>query len=218
MSLTEQGAQDTVVRGAELGDLARLYEPDIMLVTAPVPLSPEAEAHAAALVGSEPHSDQVEVHTGEGAQAADALLRLARGGDGSAEPYAAYLAEVVEVFASLLEARRVGVRQVVADGPHCPRFHVDQVVARGVLNVVGPSTEWLAEADVDRSRLGHAGGLDDATSGLVRSGAQLHRAELATLAVFKGSAWPGAEERAIVHRSPPADGSRRLVLTLDWMD
>ena len=39
-----------------------------------------------------------------------------------------------------------------------------------------------------------------------------------TLAVFKGTTWPGAADRAVVHRSPPPNGSRRVVLTLDWLE
>ena len=128
-----------------------------------------------------------------------------------------YVEEVTEVFAQLLGAHAVGVRQIVSDGPHCPCFHVDRVPARGVLNILGACTEWLRDADVDRSRLRRAGGPEDATSGLVREGGILDRSEPRTLAVFKGTTWPGAEERAVVHRSPPPDGERRLLMTLDWL-
>ena len=71
---------------------------------------------------------------------------------------------------------------------------------------------------VDRSRLGHAGGPDDGASGLVRCWDRLDRAETGSLTVFKGTAWPGAADRAVVHRSPPKDGQRRVLLTLDWLD
>ena len=107
---------------------------------------------------------------------------------------------------------------MVADRPHCPRFHVDRVAARGVLHVLGAPTEWLQEGAVDRARLGHAGGVDDASSGLVLDWGRLERAEPGTLAVFKGATWPGAEDRAVVHRSPPADGTRRVLVTLDWIE
>ncbi|MEM7517635.1 MAG: DUF1826 domain-containing protein [Planctomycetota bacterium] len=123
-----------------------------------------------------------------------------------------------ELFADLLGARLVGVRQIVADGPHCSRFHVDRVLARGVLTVLGACTEWLGEDHLDRSRLGHSGGTDDATSGLVLNWSGLERGELGHLAVFKGTVWPEAAERAVVHRSPPADGQRRLILTLDCLE
>ncbi|MEM6676011.1 MAG: DUF1826 domain-containing protein [Planctomycetota bacterium] len=207
-----------IVRGVELADLARLYDPDVMLVTAPIPPSPEALLHASTLAEAGLRHSQVKVETPDEVPFAGQLDGLAGVGGEHAEAWTAYLEEVTGVFASLVGARVVGVRQVVSDGPHCPRFHVDKILARGVLNVIGGRTEWLDEADVDRTRLGHAGGPDDATSGLVRPGSRLGRAESGTLAVFKGTAWPGAAERAVVHRSPPADGGLRVLLTLDWLD
>ena len=208
----------SVVRGIELIDLVRLYEPDVMLVVAPTSPSSGAMLHAHELAAAGPRQSQVEVSTPDEVPVPGVLDRLAAEGGEHADAWVAYLEEVTALFAHLVGARAVGVRQVVADGPHCPRFHVDRVPARGVLNVIGACTEWLDEADVDRSRLGHAGGGDDATSGLIRAGARIERAEAGTLAVFKGTAWPDAAERAVVHRSPPSDGTRRVVLTLDWLD
>lgn len=213
-----QLATEPLVRGTALADLARLYDPDVMVVTAPTAPGPGVLRHAAALADGGPRQLKAEVPTPGGVPDPGALASLARHDADDADAWIAYLEEVATVFAHLLDAREVGVRQVVADGPHCPRFHVDQVLARGVLNVLGSCTEWLGEADVDRGLLGHAGGADDATSGLVRAWGRLGRAELGALTVFKGTAWPGAEERAVVHRSPPPNGERRVVLTLDWLD
>ena len=209
---------EPVVRGTNLADLTRLYDPEVMLVTAPLPPGDAALAHAQAMAEAGPRSSQVQVATPDGEPTAGALDQLALADEPGARAWATYLEEVTAVFAELLGAHVVGVRQVVADGPHCPRFHVDQVVARGVLNVLGARTEWLDDRDADRTRLGHAGGPDDATSGLVHRWDRLGRAGCGELAVFKGTAYPHASERAIVHRSPPSDGSPRVVLTLDWME
>ena len=213
-----QGTPGAVFRGSEPADLAMLYDPAVMLVTAPTLPSPGALRHAAALADAGVRQSKAEVSTPDGVPTAGALERLARRDGKYAQEWVAYIERVTGLFADLLDARVVGVRQVVSDGPHCPRFHVDQVPARGVLNVLGACTEWLDDADVDRSRLGHAGGADDATSGLRREGSVLGRAEHGRLAVFKGTTWPGAGESAVVHRSPPADGTRRLLLTLDWLE
>jgi len=202
----------------ELADLARLYDPDVMLVTAPMVPSPGARRHLETLATGELLQSRVEVPTPEWVPDSGVLGRLSSGEGEDARSWVSYVEEVTAVFAALLGAAAVGVRLVVSDGPHCPRFHVDRVLARGVLHLVGAPTEWLDEADIDRSRLGHAGGLDDRTSGLVRRWSHLRRAEPCELAVFKGTAWPGAKERAIVHRSPPADGCRRVLLTLDALD
>lgn len=206
-----------MVRGAERADLALLYEPEVMLVTAPIAPSAHALRGAQALLDAGPRQSTVEVRNSAGVPIPGELDHLAANAGEFARAWVSYLEQVSGLFADLFDARVVGVRQIVADGPHCPRFHVDQVLARGVLNVLGACTEWVDEADIDRSRLGHAGGAEDAHSGLVRPGSPLERAELGTLAVFKGTAWPGASERAIVHRSPPPDGRRRLMLTLDWL-
>lgn len=211
-------AAGPIIRAAHLADLTRLYDPEVMLVTAPLPPGKAALDHAEAMARAGPRSSTVQVATPDGDPVAGTLDQLALAEVPSAPAWSAYLEEVTGVFAELLGAHVVGVRQVVADGPHCPRFHVDRVVARGVVNVLGARTEWLDDRDADRTRLGHAGGPDDATSGLVRRWDRLGRAECGELAVFKGTASPRASERAIVHRSPPSDGSPRVVLTLDWME
>lgn len=211
------GALDAVVQGAELTDLARLYDPRVMLAMAPIAPNPNALRHGRALANSGLCSSVVEVSTPDGVPAAGVLDRLATGEGDHGEAWGSYLEQVTSCFALLFGAEVVGVRQVVSDGPHCPRFHVDRVHARGIINVVGPCTEWLSDDNVDRSRLGHAGGPDDAQSGLVGDWSRLARIDSGALAIFKGTAWPGAADRAIVHRSPPANGSRRLLLTLDWL-
>ena len=207
-----------VLRCEEISDLALLYSPEVLLATVSMPPGPDALAYAAALAAAGVRTVTSEVVCSDGEARVGTLDGLVlRNGVGAAA-WGEYVGEVAGAFALLVGARVVGVRQVVADGPHCPRFHVDRVAVRGVLTVVGPGTEWLADNYLDRSRLGHAGGDDDATSGLVRRWDRVERAEPGSLAVFKGTAWPGIEERAVVHRSPPADGARRVVLTLDWLD
>lgn len=213
-----EGAVQPVLRGTEFADLARLYDPDVLLVTVPTRPSAEAVLHAEALASAGLGHSTVEVKTPDGVATPGALDRLSAREAAHARVWASYLEDVTTLFAHLVGARTVGVRQVVADGPHCPRFHVDRVPMRGVLNVIGACTEWLEDADIDRSRLGHAGGRDDRTSGLVRRWDRLDRAEPGELAVFKGTEWPDADERAVVHRSPPPNGGRRLVLTLDWLE
>lgn len=207
----------TIWRAGEVTGLARIYDPSVMLAVAPLPPSEEAMAHAQTLLGAGERRTLAHVDTPEGIPIPEPLRRLAVHESEHADAWTAYLEQVTEVFSYLLDARCVGVRLIVSDAPHCPRFHVDRVVARAVLTVTGPGTEWLDHAYVDRTCLGHAGHAD-ASSGLVRDWDRLEHAGPGELAVFKGAAWEGAEERTIVHRSPPADGNRRVVLTLDWLE
>lgn len=208
----------SVLRCAEISDLALLYEPEVLLVTAAMNPGREAFGHASALAEAGERTSTAEVVCCDGEAQGGTPGALALKGADGAQAWADYVGDVAGAFALLVGARLVGVRQVVADGPHCPRFHVDRVAVRGVLTVLGPGTEWLPNGDLDRGRLGHAGGDDDATSGLVRRWECLERAEPGSLAVFKGTAWPDIGDRAVVHRSPPASGTRRVVLTLDWLD
>ena len=197
----------------EVAELAELYDPRVMVVSLPMPPPTRAKAHARALVHSGPRQGTAELSTATADPAQ--LLPLAERGAPHAEAWAQFLMRAAIIFGDLLGAGGVGVRQIVADEPHCSRFHVDQVAARGVLHVTGPTTEWLIDGAADRTRLGHRGGTDDMQAGVVRSWSGLRSTPPASLTVFKGAAWPGAEQAAVIHRSPASSGRRRLLVTLD---
>lgn len=152
------------------------------------------------------------------------LRAAVRAGAPDLSPFAAHLdavllddvAALVSLFADLTECASVGVRMAVTRAPMCPRFHVDHVTLRAAVTYVGPGTEWIDHAAVDRGRLGHAAGdAPDERSGLLHPGARIERARPFDFVVLKGTAWPGNEARGAVHRSPPGDGSPRLLVTLD---
>lgn len=121
------------------------------------------------------------------------------------------------VIADITDAEMVGVRLARHDAAMCPRFHVDRVLVRLCTAYCGSGTEYLADADADRDRLGFAaGGQPDETSGLLREGATIARASTGAVVVLKGEAWPGNAGRGAVHRSPATSSDApRLVLTLD---
>lgn len=128
---------------------------------------------------------------------------------------AAWLDDVgalVEVFAELFGAPRVGLRVMTLSGPMCPRFHVDRIPVRLLTTYAGPGTEWLCDRDVTRERLGPgAAGKPDESSGLLRPGARIRRLPAGAVALFKGSAWDTGQLGGVVHRSPHAVGGRLLV-------
>lgn len=119
--------------------------------------------------------------------------------------------QLVELFADLFEADRLGARLSLTDSAMCPRFHVDRVVCRLVVALSGPGSEFLADDDVRRASLGA-----NHETPVERPGAQIHRLEPLEVGLFKGEAWPGFKGRGIVHRSPPT-AERRLVMTLDLL-
>ncbi|NOU31527.1 MAG: DUF1826 domain-containing protein [Polyangiaceae bacterium] len=125
-----------------------------------------------------------------------------------------------ELMGELTGCATVGIRCARLDAPMCPRFHVDRVGVRLVTTLVGPGTEYVASEHVNRAMLGHAaGGASDDTSGLLRPGAVIARAEAGDVVLMKGESWPGNAGSGAVHRSPPTQATHacapRLVVTID---
>jgi hypothetical protein len=127
---------------------------------------------------------------------------------------AAFVADVtwlVQAFACLLGARRIGLRLRSLAKPMCPRFHVDHVPLRLISTYAGVASEWLEEGGMDRRRLGEA-------LAEPRDEDRIQRLQAGWVALAKGEKWSGNEGAGLIHRSPtPAPGERRLLLTLDWL-
>ncbi|QGZ29936.1 DUF1826 domain-containing protein [Stutzerimonas stutzeri] len=144
----------------------------------------------------------------------DLQLRSLASGYRSLAGHAGFVADVawlVQAFACLLDARRIGLRLRVLDKPMCPRFHVDQVPLRLITTYAGAGSEWLREDSMPRSQLGDPG------AGPI-SDADIEHLQPGEVALFKGEKWQGNEGAGIVHRSPQAaPGNGRLILTLDWL-
>lgn len=130
------------------------------------------------------------------------------------EGHAAFVADVtwlVEAFACLLGARRIGLRLRSLSKPMCPRFHVDHVPLRLITTYAGVASEWLEESAMDRRRLGDPQA-EPSGDGRIR---QLRAGDVA---LAKGERWESNEGAGLIHRSPtPALAERRLLLTLDWL-
>lgn len=128
--------------------------------------------------------------------------------------YAAFISDVgllVDAFAYLVGAERVGVRLRVLESAMCPRFHVDRVPLRLVTTYQGPGCEWLKEGVLHRTLLNSLAAEQVADAAIQH----MHAGDVALL---KGERWEGNELTPIVHRSPTlTTGQRRLILTLDWL-
>ena len=163
--------------------------------------------------------------------AADGLLRLGYRGElaaGESPTLAAWpagagrqvleadIALLADLYATLLDCPRVGWRVEVLYKAMCPRFHVDRTGIRLVTTWRGAGTEWLAEADADRSKLGAAsGGLPDEQSGLMCEN-KVGRSVTGDVVLLKGSLWQGNAGRGAIHRSPACrDTMPRVMLALD---
>ncbi len=128
---------------------------------------------------------------------------------------------LLDLFAILADAHRIGIRLAITRSATCPRFHVDRVGLRMICTWQGPGTEWLEHGDVDRRYLGvGVQAPDGGGAGLLLPGAVVHRMRAFDVGIFKGEDWPGNLGRGAVHRSPACDpgGPVRVMATFDDLD
>jgi hypothetical protein len=128
---------------------------------------------------------------------------------------------LIELFSTLCDSDRIGLRLTITRDALCPRFHADGVNLRLICTWQGPGTEWLEPESIDRAYLGTgSGGLRDETSGLLLPGAQIYRMRPFEVGLLKGDTYPGNAGRGVVHRSPRPDhsGVWRVMVTLDEID
>ena len=151
---------------------------------------------------------------GEGAQ------RLLRGLGSAAG--ATLLADDIETLARRF-ARITGAPEVVASlaivhTDKCRKFHADYKPLRLLCTYLGPGTEWVDNADVDRTHLAQVvDTVELANARIVPRSSRIQRAQAGDVVILKGELHPGNHGRGAVHRSPPIQATldTRLVLTLD---
>ncbi|KNC65940.1 DUF1826 domain-containing protein [Pseudoalteromonas ardens] len=131
-----------------------------------------------------------------------------------------HLAMLVDMFCTLFELKRAGLRLTILNKAMCPKFHVDHIPCRLVSTLGGVASQWLPHDTVDRSKLGAGSkGKKDHESGIYTSESDIQQLNAGDVALLKGSGWLGNEDGALVHRSPaPVSGETRLLLTLDFID
>ncbi|ALM53642.1 DUF1826 domain-containing protein [Halomonas huangheensis] len=120
---------------------------------------------------------------------------------------------LAEAMACLFETDSVGIRLRLLDAAMCPRFHCDNLPVRLVTTYVGPGSEWLPEAGINRAGLG-APSSDKPE--VLRDPQAIQQLQSGDLALLKGSGWIGNEASGLVHRSPAlVSGQKRLLVTMD---
>ncbi len=121
-------------------------------------------------------------------------------------------------LASVAGCVEVRARMVSTGDDQCRLFHVDEPALRILSTYAGPGTQWVEDGAVRREHLGTGGLPADAFNrALLHPGAAVHQARTGWVCLQKGDAYPGNRGRAIVHRSPPIEGTgvRRMRLTLE---
>jgi hypothetical protein len=137
------------------------------------------------------------------------------------------LAEIIEIYTYLTDAKQIGLRLISLDKAMCPGFHVDKVGIRLVCTYKGPASEWLEKPDVDRTKLGLvAQGIPDDKSGIIKHPENIRSMTPFDIGLLKGESWMTQQGtpnqgNGIVHRSPSVDSAEqglRLLLTLDTFE
>jgi len=120
---------------------------------------------------------------------------------------------LVSMYADLFDAEKIGLRLELVNKTVCPYFHVDKVISRLVTTYHGPATQWLTEANTNRTALKERHYQD-----IVINQQQLRQADIGDVMLFKGESWQDSMVEPIVHRSPECPShQRRLLLTLDMI-
>jgi hypothetical protein len=215
--LRETPRARTAVISGDFADLARIYQPDVNLCL----IRREPEPAIGRFVGQLLNQGaQIESSQALSFEHFDfsSLLPEYRELEGH-DSWWRDIARLTAAFCDLFETGSVGLRLRTLNQAMCPRFHVDFVPCRLVCTYGGRGTEWLADDEVDRSKLGLAGskGLPDEDSGLILGSVRAMPAY--AVALMKGATWEGRDYPGAVHRSPrpSLEQPRRLLLTLDLL-
>jgi len=99
-------------------------------------------------------------------------------------------------LAGLTNASAVRIRLEIVETDACRKFHTDYVTARLLTTLWGQGTQWIEAAQPT----------------------SINQLSAGDVGIFKGRLW--AEEPAVLHRSPPLEGTgeARLLLVVDPFD
>lgn len=200
-----------------LADLAEIYDPDVNLCIVRRNIASEVERFVSQFLASSATLSLVEQLTFQSFDFYALLPQLAHLPGHRA--FCADIASLCVIYTDLFGLQTIGLRLRSLDKAMCPKFHVDSVTCRLVCTYGGIGTEWLADNDVNRTKLGMgSGGLSDTESGLLRREDAIQTMPAYAIGLMKGSQWAGNEQHGAVHRSPQlsAASPRRLLLTIDF--
>lgn len=112
------------------------------------------------------------------------------------------IAGLADRFAAVMRSDTVELRLERVTTNACRKWHADYVTARLITTYVGQGTQWIDSAAPCDCGEPH----------------DLRQLEAGDVAIFKGRHWD--EARAVIHRSPPIEGSgeQRLLLVINPAD
>jgi Protein of unknown function (DUF1826) len=122
---------------------------------------------------------------------------------------------LLQLMFDVSDGRAVTLEFGIVRSDQCRKFHVDYLRYRLITTYVGPGTEWVPNACVDRGvLLEPPEDSDQANAHIVKDQAAIQRAAPGDVLLMKGARHTHA--LGLVHRSPPVEhlGVRRVVLVL----
>lgn len=127
--------------------------------------------------------------------------------------FAEDLETLARIYFSLMPYNSIRARLNIVDDDKCRLFHEDNLGLRMITTYWGPCTEWLAEADLNRSGLGKG------SNELVqKKGTPIRSFSNFDVGLLKGKTFSGHSSKGCVHRSPQLSGTGfryRVVFTID---
>ena len=215
-----QESYDLDIRRAAISDmpnvLADIYREDVNIAVWQESLNQQAIDDANTILANSEHLNLVIAATPN-----DIIKQLSEYSElASHTALCQHIHTLLDMFCTLFELKRAGLRLTILDKAMCPKFHVDRIPCRLVSTFFGPATQWLLHQDADQTKLGAASaGLNDEESGIFKSANHIQQLQSGDVALLKGSGWQNNESAGLVHRSPPQQNNdRRLVITLDFID
>lgn len=213
---TSSSSSSSSVEVQELDQLDRVLAPDVNAVCARRAL-PSSTREALERAALRLENREVCATIGQAGAGLDGLVSfLPRGA--AREAVVKDALDLARRLARLAgEGATIRATLATLDHDGCRKFHVDWVELRLLCTYVGPGTQWLPNHVARRALITGKDGrsLEEFNEAMCPGGAGLLRAGVGDVVVLKGEAYPGNRGNGVIHRSPPRQAQRRLLLKLD---
>lgn len=183
--------------------------------------APSAVLHEAAAALAE-HDLRIDVELNDPAPHRLASLLPSRVASSARDVIARDVSDLCLRFARQMGVHRLRLKLETVATDECRLFHVDHVRWRLVTTWIGPGTDWIENDACRREHLGGRGLVgrppaDVINTAIVADWTRVHRLDRCSVALCRGLQAATPAVPALVHRSPPIDGTGlvRLRLVID---
>ena len=119
-----------------------------------------------------------------------------------------WIAELVDIFATLFGLEQVGLRLSSRNAPMCPKFHIDYVPVRLIHSLYGDSCQWVEDPLFLQTE-----NKTNECLAVLEQAVEIKQAPPGAVMLMKGSKWKEGTS-PVIHRSPQHTKAR-VVMTLD---